>query len=39
MLFIKELLDEGHTLDTATSKVKARQKMIEQTLSKLKNKE
>lgn len=36
MLLIKELLDEGYTLDAATSKIKNRMEMIEETLKKLK---
>ncbi len=35
MLLIKELLDEGYTLDAATSKIKNRMEMIEDTLKKL----
>ncbi len=35
MLLIKELLDEGYTLDAAASKVKNRMIMIEETLMKL----
>ncbi len=35
MLLIKELLDEGYTLDAAASKVKSRMIMIEETLMKL----
>lgn len=38
ILLIKELLDEGYTLDASAEKVKKRMKMIEQTLSQLKNK-
>lgn len=37
MLLIKELIDEGYTLDASAEKVKKRMEMIEQTLSKLKN--
>lgn len=37
MLLIKELLDEGYTLDAASEKVKSRMKMIEETLDKLKH--
>ncbi|MGO3706912.1 MAG: MerR family transcriptional regulator [Mesonia hippocampi] len=37
MLLIKELLDEGYTLDASAEKVKKRMKMIEETLKKLKN--
>ena len=36
MLLIKELLDEGYTLDAATNKIKNRMEMIEETLKKLK---
>ena len=36
MLLIKELLDEGYTLDAATSKIQNRMEMIEETLKKLK---
>lgn len=36
MLLIKELLDEGYTLDAATNKIKNRMVMIEETLKKLK---
>lgn len=36
MLLIKELLDEGYTLDAATSKLKSRMEMIEDTLKRLK---
>ncbi len=39
MLLIKELLDEGYTLDASAEKVKKRMEMIEQTLNKIKNKE
>lgn len=35
MLLIKELLDEGYTLDAASEKVQKRLEIIEQTLSKL----
>nr|WP_320021533.1 MerR family transcriptional regulator [uncultured Draconibacterium sp.] len=35
MLLIKELLDEGYTLDAAAEKVQKRLEMIEQTLTKL----
>lgn len=35
MLLIKELLDEGYTLDAATQKIKKRMKLIEETLRKL----
>ncbi|MEW5843974.1 MAG: MerR family transcriptional regulator [Bacteroidota bacterium] len=36
MLLIKELLDEGYTLDAAADKIQKRMKLIEQTLNKLK---
>lgn len=36
MLLVKELLDEGYTLDASAEKVKNRMKMIEETLTKLK---
>ncbi|MDY3547100.1 MerR family transcriptional regulator [Riemerella anatipestifer] len=36
MLLIKELLDEGYTLDASVEKVKNRMKIIEETLSKIK---
>lgn len=36
MLLIKELLDEGYTLDAAAQKVADRMKMIEEALSRLK---
>jgi DNA-binding transcriptional MerR regulator len=36
MLLIKELLDEGYTLDAAGEKIKKRMQIIEQTLEKLK---
>lgn len=35
MLLIKELLDEGYTLDAAAEKVQKRLELIEQTLNKL----
>jgi DNA-binding transcriptional MerR regulator len=38
MLLIKELLDEGYTLDASAEKVKKRIEMIEQALNTLKNK-
>jgi DNA-binding transcriptional MerR regulator len=38
MLLIKELLDEGYTLDAAGDKIKKRMQIIEQTLEKLKKK-
>ncbi|MGE8525406.1 MULTISPECIES: MerR family transcriptional regulator [Chryseobacterium] len=38
MLLIKELLDEGYTLDASAEKVKKRMEMIEETLNKIKNK-
>lgn len=37
MLLIKELLDEGYTLDASAEKVKKRAELIEQTLNKFKN--
>lgn len=36
MLLIKELLDEGYTLDASTEKVQKRMELIEETLNKLK---
>jgi len=36
ILLIKELLDEGYTLDASGEKVKKRMEMIEETLNKLK---
>ncbi len=36
MLLIKELLDEGYTLDASAEKVKKRLEMIEETLNKIK---
>lgn len=36
MLLVKELLDEGYTLDASAEKVKNRMEMIEETLNKLK---
>ncbi|MBD8347676.1 MerR family transcriptional regulator [Dysgonomonas sp. HGC4] len=38
MLLIKELLDEGYTLDAAANKIRIRMSMIEETLQKLKGK-
>lgn len=38
MLLIKELLDEGYTLDASGEKVKNRMEMIEETLKKIKTK-
>ncbi|KAF2334535.1 MerR family transcriptional regulator [Flavobacterium nitrogenifigens] len=38
MLLIKELTDEGYTLDASAEKVKKRMEMIEETLSKLQKK-
>ncbi|WP_294217909.1 MerR family transcriptional regulator [uncultured Chryseobacterium sp.] len=38
MLLIKEMLDEGYTLDAAAKKVKARLEMIENTLQKIRKK-
>ena len=37
MLLIKELLDEGYTLDASSEKVQKRMELIEETLTKLKN--
>lgn len=37
MLLIKELLDEGYTLDASADKIKKRMELIEETLNKLKN--
>lgn len=37
MLLIKELMEEGYTLDASADKVKKRMEMIEETLHKLKN--
>ncbi|MDO5607338.1 MAG: MerR family transcriptional regulator [Capnocytophaga sp.] len=37
MLLIKELLDEGYTLDASAEKVKKRMELIEGTLEKLKS--
>lgn len=36
MLLIKDLLDEGYTLDASAEKVKKRCEMLEETLNKLK---
>lgn len=36
MLLIKELMEEGYTLDASAEKVKKRMEMIEETLNKLK---
>ena len=36
MLLIKELLDEGYTLDASAERVKKRMELIEETLNKLK---
>ncbi|MCC9043852.1 MerR family transcriptional regulator [Myroides sp. M-43] len=36
MLLIKELMEEGYTLDASADKVKKRMEMIEETLNKLK---
>lgn len=36
MLLVKELLDEGYTLDASAEKIKKRMEMIEETLDKLK---
>ncbi|SFK57133.1 MerR family transcriptional regulator [Proteiniphilum acetatigenes] len=38
MLLIKEMIDEGYTLDAAAEKVKKRMEMIEETLNKLQKK-
>lgn len=38
MLLIKELLDEGFTLDSASDKVKNRMELIQKTFDKLKRK-
>lgn len=38
ILLIKEMLDEGYTLDAAAKKVKARLEMIESTLQKIRKK-
>ncbi|MDR6514723.1 MerR family transcriptional regulator [Chryseobacterium camelliae] len=38
ILLIKEMLDEGYTLDAAAKKVKARLEMIENTLQKIRKK-
>lgn len=38
MLLIKELLDEGYTLDSASEKIKKRMELIEKTLDKLNQK-
>ena len=38
MLLIKELLDEGYTLDSASEKIKKRMELIEETLEKLNKK-
>lgn len=37
MLLIKELMEEGYTLDASADKVKKRMEMIEDTLNKLKS--
>ncbi|RBL92210.1 MerR family transcriptional regulator [Chitinophaga flava] len=39
MLLIKELMDDGYTLDAAAEKVKKRMELIEETLKKLTKKE
>jgi len=36
MLLIKELMEEGYTLDASADKVKRRMEMIEETLNKIK---
>lgn len=38
ILLIKELLDEGYTLDSASEKIKKRMELIENTLNKLNGK-
>lgn len=38
ILLIKELMEEGYTLDASAEKVKKRMEMIEETLNKLQNK-
>ncbi|MDM1399027.1 MerR family transcriptional regulator [Myroides odoratimimus] len=38
MLLIKELMDEGYTLDSSADKISKRMQMIEDTLNKLKQK-
>ena len=38
MLLIKEMIDEGYTLDASAEKDKKRMEMIEETLNKLQNK-
>ena len=38
MILIKELLDDGYTLDAASEKVKKRMELIENTLNKLNKK-
>lgn len=38
MLLIKELMDDGYTLDASAEKVKKRMEMIAETLNKLKGK-
>lgn len=38
ILLIKELLDEGYTLDSASEKIKKRMELIEETLEKLNKK-
>lgn len=37
VLLIKELMEEGYTLDASAEKVKKRMEMIEETLNRLKN--
>lgn len=39
LILIKELVDEGYTLDAAADKVQKRIEVIEQTLSKLNNRQ
>lgn len=38
MLLVKELLDEGYTLDASAEKVKNRMELIAETLNKLRSK-
>jgi DNA-binding transcriptional MerR regulator len=37
MILVKELLDEGYTLDASAKKIETRCNLIENTLNKLKN--
>lgn len=39
MLLVKELMEDGYTLDSAAEKVRRRVSMIQEALDKLKNKE